>query len=236
LTFVYLDLAVWDFVIPNTNLRDFAAVEGIDAAGTEPETSLDTLYTKVSWYVGDVSASEWKVSKCGCRVDCKEQCKNRKRRIECDRTTCNLKGACCNRRWAMYESRPTALKVGDTRRMGYGVYALEAVGKGTIVCKYVGEIIDEKEKERRAAEPGCAYLMAYANNKYVDAKRYGNESRFINHSCEPNCRAEEWTVQGVYRIGVVAGRDISTGEEITFNYGSQYVLETCKCRRCMRGR
>ena len=52
----------------------------------------------------------------------------------------------------------------------------------------------------------------------MDALKYGNCGRFINHSCDPNCATEPWIVNGDKRIGIFALRDIAKGEELTFNY------------------
>ena len=46
----------------------------------------------------------------------------------------------------------------------------------------------------------------------------GNKARFINHSCEPNCQAEYWTVEGRERVGIFATSLISEGQEITYDY------------------
>jgi histone-lysine N-methyltransferase SETD2 len=52
----------------------------------------------------------------------------------------------------------------------------------------------------------------------VDATEKGGFSRFINHSCMPNCRMEKWQVGKKYRLGLVAMRDIVVDEELTYDY------------------
>ena len=47
---------------------------------------------------------------------------------------------------------------------------------------------------------------------------FPSESRFANHSCDPNCRTEKWTVGGETAVGLFALRDIAEGEEVTYNY------------------
>lgn len=64
------------------------------------------------------------------------------------------------------------------------------------------------------------------------AKHFRKEWRVFNHSCDPNCVTEECTVSGGYRVGVVAARGIEAGEEITFNYGREYKIETCIYLKC----
>jgi hypothetical protein len=67
----------------------------------------------------------------------------------------------------------------------------------------------------------------------IDACSKGNLGRFINHSCEPNCRTEKWTVDGEVCIGLFANRDLIEGEEITFNYNYERVggavAKKCEC-------
>ncbi|KAF1793293.1 SET domain [Phytophthora cactorum] len=127
-----------------------------------------------------------------------------------------------------FESTPAKVEVRDTVRTGAGLFALEPVSKGTLVCEYLGEIIDELEKGEREKAGDCEY----ASNKFIDAKYFGNIARYCNHSCNPNCIAEEWTVQGVYRIGISALKNIRLGQEITFNYGEGYTVNPCRCLVC----
>eukprot|EP01083_Nonionella_stella_P101739 288690_1 len=90
------------------------------------------------------------------------------------------------------------------------------------------------------------HVMEKANNahysfgvsKYhvVDAEDCGNESRFINHSCQPNCEARIWTVNGLKRIGFYALVDIKAGSELTIHYQSKqydlvgFVCNWAKCK------
>lgn len=52
----------------------------------------------------------------------------------------------------------------------------------------------------------------------IDASRKSNHARFINHSCDPNCETQKWTVKGETRIGIFARKDIPAGTELTFDY------------------
>ena len=54
----------------------------------------------------------------------------------------------------------------------------------------------------------------------IDATVKGNEARFINHSCSPNCQAEYWAVEGRERVGIFAIKPIPSGQEITYDYHS----------------
>lgn len=72
---------------------------------------------------------------------------------------------------------------------------------------------------------------------YIDARNKGSFTRFVNHSCEPNCKTEKWTVKGETRIAVIALRDINDGEELTFDYqwkalGSRQIKCFCESANC----
>lgn len=52
----------------------------------------------------------------------------------------------------------------------------------------------------------------------IDATQQGNNARYINHSCDPNCQAQSCLVEGRERVGIVAIKAIPTGQEITYDY------------------
>ena len=62
------------------------------------------------------------------------------------------------------------------------------------------------------------YYMSLAPDQLIDATDKGNASRFINHSCDPNCEIQKWATGGTYSVGIFAVRDILPGEELTFDY------------------
>lgn len=75
--------------------------------------------------------------------------------------------------------------------------------------------------------------MLFDQNMIIDATR-GSIARFVNHSCEPNCRMEKWTVGGKPRMALFAGEQgIMTGDELTYDYNfdpfSQKNVQECRC-------
>ncbi len=56
------------------------------------------------------------------------------------------------------------------------------------------------------------------NYQIIDAQKKGNWSRFMNHSCNPNCVLQKWIVAGGLRVGMFAFRPIAKGQELTFDY------------------
>jgi SET domain-containing protein len=60
--------------------------------------------------------------------------------------------------------------------------------------------------------------MELRNDEIIDALKKGNISRFVNHSCAPNCILQKWVVQNRVRMGIFTLREIAAGEELTFDY------------------
>ncbi len=61
----------------------------------------------------------------------------------------------------------------------------------------------------------------------------GNDSRFINHSCDPNCELQVWMVKGRMHIGIFAIRDIAEGEPLSYDYQfdtNESNVFRCYCR------
>ncbi|KAF8784493.1 Histone-lysine N-methyltransferase SETD2 like protein [Argiope bruennichi] len=101
--------------------------------------------------------------------------------------------------------------------------------------KYVGEILSRHDFKQRVKQyarekSNHYYFMALKTDEIIDATNKGNLSRFMNHSCDPNCETQKWTVNGELRIGFFAKRDLKAGEELTFDYQFQrYGREAQKC-------
>ena len=91
----------------------------------------------------------------------------------------------------------------------------------TFLGEYLGEVVSSKEYYRRQ-ETSLAekhqFVYQLKPGTYLDASTKGSIYRFINHSCEPNCYVEPWTVNRRIRVGVFAAKDISQGTELSFDY------------------
>lgn len=101
---------------------------------------------------------------------------------------------------------------------GKGVFAREFIPAGTRLIEYTGERITQEEGDRRYpwedSVPYHTLLFTIEDDLVVDGGVRGNLSRYINHSCDPNCTS----VIEDRRIYIDSLRDIQPGEEITFDY------------------
>jgi SET domain-containing protein len=102
---------------------------------------------------------------------------------------------------------------------GKGVFALTDIARGERIIEYVGEVISWEEAQRRhphdPSDPNHTFYFHIDDKHVIDALYGGNVSRWINHSCGPNCEADE--DQG--RIYIKARRKIKAGEELNYDYG-----------------
>jgi SET domain-containing protein len=102
---------------------------------------------------------------------------------------------------------------------GKGVFALVDIPRGQRIIEYLGEIISWDEAQRRHPhdpnDPNHTFYFHIDEQHVIDALYGGNASRWINHSCAPNCEADE--DQG--RIFIKSRRKIKAGEELNYDYG-----------------
>jgi len=109
---------------------------------------------------------------------------------------------------------------------GNGVFAVAALKQGERVIRYRGLLrshADVDADDSGDVESGHTFLFTLNDEWVLDANYKGNEARWINHSCAPNCEAVIEEAEGDDRredkIFVEALRDIAPGEELTYNYG-----------------
>ncbi len=119
------------------------------------------------------------------------------------------------------------LELGESGIHGRGGYARQRIPEGTSVVEYVGDRVDKKESARHCVE-GNPFIFTINDEWDINGDVSWNPARFLNHSCAPNCEAQ----QEEERIWIVALRDIEAGEELTFNYGydlSEWRDYPCRC-------
>lgn len=110
------------------------------------------------------------------------------------------------------------IEVRQSKLHGSGVFARLRILKGSRIIQYRGQKITNEEGAERYDESAMdshhTFLFCLDDEFCLDGGRYGNESKFINHSCIPNCEA----VQEGNKIFIDAIRNIRKGEELTFDY------------------
>jgi uncharacterized protein len=121
-----------------------------------------------------------------------------------------------------------ALRVGRSRT-GLGVFAEEPIKHGVRIVEYTGRTLEPGEEYTSRSK----YLFEISRKKTIDGAVKSNAGKYFNHSCAPNCRAENTG----RRIYIVSRRRIEPGEELTYNYGKQYFDQHirdkgCRCVKC----
>ncbi|KAL0220120.1 hypothetical protein P9112_005773 [Eukaryota sp. TZLM1-RC] len=164
---------------------------------------------------------------------CGEGCLNRIAMIECSPGVCPCGVKCTNLRFQL--PRTLKFKVFETKGKGWGLKCTSNIKQNQFITEYVGEVITIDSAQRRLAklirQSAPVYFLYLGNGLVIDARVYGSQSRFINHSCNPNCRVEVWTVDNEQRVGIFAEKDISAGEELCFNYkfSSSHFMDYFQC-------
>jgi SET domain-containing protein len=145
-------------------------------------------------------------------------------------------------------ARPKAAPMFEVRRSrihGSGVYATRTIRKGTRIVEYLGDRISheaaDERYEEKGQDDGHTFLFVVNDRVVIDAGVGGNDARFINHSCDPNC---ETVIEGG-RVFIEAVRTIRPGEELGYEYGltwestddpDELAHYACRCgaARCRR--
>lgn len=228
-------------------LRDVSFLKQSELSNKKPPPY---KHIKVNRPIGNVQiyslAEENDLTKCGCQPEDPNPCGydtlclNRSMCSECLPDVCEAGGRCQNQKFQKREY--AAVKPFCTSNRGWGLKCLEDIKEGHFVIEYIGDLIDEEECERRiqekqAIEDNNFYFCTLDSTRIIDAGPKGNFSRFLNHSCEPNCETHKWIVNGDARVGIFAKKDIPAGSELTFDYQmdfSHFEKLKCNCgsKRC----
>jgi SET domain-containing protein len=133
---------------------------------------------------------------------------------------------------------PLPFELRQSPIQGRGAFATRRIRKGTRIIEYAGERITQDQADERyddeAMERHHTFLFTLDEKTVIDAAVDGNEARFINHSCDPNCQA----LIEDDKIFIYALKDISPGEELCYDYAYERVegmdeeseqLYVCRC-------
>lgn len=104
---------------------------------------------------------------------------------------------------------------------GNGVFAARAIPAGTRIIEYAGKRITHEKADAlhptNPDDPFHTFFFTTSSGMVIDGGDKGNDARWINHACEPNCQAQE-NASGK-RVHIYALRDIDAGEELFYDYG-----------------
>ncbi len=119
---------------------------------------------------------------------------------------------------------------------GLGLFATQPIRKRARIAEYKGRLLTTKQAEIFERN-GNRYLYEINSRWTIDGSPRSNIARYANHSCNPN--AETYDV--AHRVFIRALRNIKPGEEITYDYGIDYLKNVigrsnCRCGRCRRRR
>lgn len=156
--------------------------------------------------------------------------------LECTQD-CRCGPNCINR--VAQKGRSLPLEIYETEKYGFGVRCTKDIVKGQFIDVYLGEVLTDEELSKREAadeEDTPAYVMTLDNFFsdpqalcYVDGKKFGSVMRFVNHSCNPNCKTYTVVMSGgskhLYHVGFYAIKDIKANTELTIDYDPHAMLE-----------
>jgi uncharacterized protein len=122
-------------------------------------------------------------------------------------------------------------------RTGLGLFATRPIKKGTKIIRYFGPLLDSKKKKDDAIEN--KYLFELTDRWTIDGSVRKNIARYINHACKPN--AESDVRPRKRKVFIRAIKNIEPGEEINYDYGTDYFKAYlkpigCKCTACEKKR
>jgi len=111
------------------------------------------------------------------------------------------------------------VSVRKSRVHGNGVFAVRKIAAGTQIIEYAGERVSARKAAQRSGQdpdnPFHTFFFSLESGKLIDGASQGNDARWINHCCEPNCEARE--EDG--KIFIYALTDIKRGQELNYDYG-----------------
>jgi uncharacterized protein len=128
-------------------------------------------------------------------------------------------------------ARKKLFRVGRSRT-GLGLFATEPIKKRTFIVEYKGRRLTTEQADKLEAR-GNRYLYEINSRWTIDGTSRKNLGRYANHSCRPNAESHQMNGKVVLR----AIKTIKPGDEITYHYGRDYLLNVitrrgCKCVKC----
>jgi SET domain-containing protein len=98
-----------------------------------------------------------------------------------------------------------------------GLFARMPLRRGQLISDYEGRRLDQHEA-LTCLRDGVTYLFALSDGGFIDGADGGNATRHLNHSCAPNCHAQEFWRKGDLGVRIKTLRAIAEGEELFLDY------------------
>lgn len=150
---------------------------------------------------------------------------------------CRCSKHCINR--VVQKGRTVPLQIFETGKYGFGVRSSVPIVRGQFIDIYLGEVLTEQEVSKREAaaeEDAPSYIMSLdafsTDEKYifhVDGENFGTVTRFVNHSCEPNCKTIPVVLpkgsKQLYYVAFFAVKDIPADTELTIDYDPDLLVD-----------
>ncbi|EED43472.1 hypothetical protein EBI_25893 [Enterocytozoon bieneusi H348] len=132
-----------------------------------------------------------------------------------------------------------AFEIRNSLIHGKGVFSKIMIPKNVFLFSYEGEIIgkimsDKREKNYIKNGINSIYMFALGKDKIIDATLVGNQARYVNHSCKPNCLSHECLDTNTIKYYSI--RTIYPDEEITIDYCNVNIInpKNCNCLWCQK--
>ncbi|XP_074316615.1 histone-lysine N-methyltransferase EZA1 [Silene latifolia] len=128
-------------------------------------------------------------------------------------------GQCGNMKLLLRQQKRVLLGRSDVT--GWGAFIKDAVNKNEYLGEYTGELISDREADKRGKiyDRADSSFLFNLNDRYVlDACRQGDKLKFANHSSKPNCYCKVMLVGGEHRVGIFAKERIEAQEELFYDY------------------
>lgn len=169
------------------------------------------------------------LGRCQCVGQCYiDECANSYTDIFCCEANCALQGDCNN---ALSQNENLELFV--TELNGYGVRANSSIDVGVVIAEYAGELqpfegVDPRDPDSAILKENSGYTLLLSKTSldrkfvFIEAVEKGSIGRFMNHSCDANCRFREVNYLGTVCVAIVTVRKISRFDELTVDYGEPW--------------
>jgi hypothetical protein len=151
---------------------------------------------------------------------------------ECD-DNCDGKDKCNNKRIQQNQWKNVVERDSGNPNKGFGQFLEEGCKKDDFIIEYMGKVTKKHGGNYSMKINPPPESKGKRDTVYINAKIDGGLAKYINHSCNPNCKLIQWYVEGLPHLRFFARREIKRGTELTFNYN--WIMGRGKRTECFCG-